>query len=99
MMISEQTELAFGEAWLESIPAPYRFNPRATFSGYSDSGSIVGAAPPDAILEKWLAMVSRPHLTADQRNVHPGRNSIFKHPDRPCGKRASAVQTLRRAAA
>jgi hypothetical protein len=98
-MISEQTEMAFREAWLESIPAPYRFNPRATFGGYSDSGSIVGAAPPDAILEKWLAMVMKPHLTADQRNVHPSRNSIFGQMHRPSGKRASAAQTLRRAAA
>jgi hypothetical protein len=99
-MISERIELAFKDAWAASIPVPCRFNPRARYSGFSNDGAIMGSTPPDAILEKWLAMVSKPHLTADQRNVHPGRNSIFGQQHRPTGKRrAGSVQPLRRAAA
>jgi hypothetical protein len=98
-MISERIELEFKDAWAASIPVPYRFNPRARYSGFSNDGAIMGSTPPDAILEKWLAMVSKPHLTADQRNALVDRNSLFRPQLAKRKPRAGAVPAMAGAAA
>ena len=71
MYISDSVFDKMRQAWAASIPKAYAFTDKPTNNGYS--GAIIAPPPPVAIFEKWIAMVSRPHLTAKQRQAQEQR--------------------------
>jgi len=85
------------QAWAASIPKAYAFTDKPTNNGYS--GAIIAPPPPVAIFEKWIAMVSRPHVTEKQHKEQakrqeyrrsygkPGRR---KQPDQPASRDSDA---------
>ena len=74
MCISDETFDKIREAWARGIPPQYRFTgkDRSTSPNISDrhfSSAIILPMPPVAILERWLSMICKPHLTKDQLEV------------------------------
>ena len=80
MCISDSVFDKMRQAWAASIPKAYAFTDKPTNNGYS--GAIIAPPPPVAIFEKWLAMVSRPHVTAKQLQAQMKRQYR-------CGKHGS----------
>jgi hypothetical protein len=81
LCISDSVFDKMRQAWAASIPKAYAFTDKPTNNGYS--GAIIAPPPPVAIFEKWIAMVSRPHVTAKQQEQ--AKRQEYR---RTCGKRA-----------
>jgi hypothetical protein len=83
--ISDEVWDRVREAWARSIPKQYRYTgkDRSRSSEISDrflSTAIILAPPPVAVLEKWLAMVCKPHQTEAQRQEEARREALKRGP-------------------
>ena len=85
MCISDLTFDLIREAWARGIPKQYRYREkfRRQIPNISDrhlSPAIILPMPPDALLERWLALVCKRHLTKDQLDEQARREAMKRGP-------------------
>ena len=100
MCISDETFDKIREAWARSIPKQYRYTGRDRPQSHNItdrhlSPAIILPSPPVAILERWLALVCKPHLTEAQHKEQARREAMKRGPK----KRDWSARRRRRAAA
>ena len=91
-MISDEVWDQAREAWLASIPKPYRYTGRERKASNVPDGAIILPPPAAPLLQRWLEMVCERHLTQDQLQSRAVRENC----GRPGVKKGDSWSPLRR---